>query len=69
MPTFLFTYRVPPQPMDEAMAELDDAAGSPLRRLDRWFESLGSSVVEIGNPVSEPRRSARRPAPGSAGTR
>ncbi|HTY95462.1 MAG TPA: YciI family protein [Solirubrobacteraceae bacterium] len=54
MPTFLFTYRVPPQPMDEAMAGLDDA-GREARSAAwmGWFQALGSSVVEIGNPVND----------------
>ena len=54
MPTFLFTYRVDPQPMNESLAQLDEA-GRAARSAAwmGWFQSLGSSVVEMGNPVNE----------------
>ncbi len=65
MPDFLFTYRVDPQPMNEAMAELDEAARAARSAawMD-WFGSLGSSVVEIGNPVNDASTVGR-----TAGTR
>ena len=54
MPTFLFTYRVDPQPMNEALAELDEATRAARSAAWMgWFQSLGSSVVEIGNPVND----------------
>jgi hypothetical protein len=50
MPTYLFTYRVPEgaqPPADEAARAASFAAWTG------WFESMGSSVVEKGNPVSD----------------
>lgn len=54
MPTYLFTYRVPEKPMQEAVAELDEAGRSArFAAWTDWFQSMGSSVVEKGNPVSD----------------
>jgi hypothetical protein len=65
MPHYLFTYRVAPQPMDEAMADLDDAArAARTAAWMGWFQSIGSSVVEIGNPVNDASTVGR-----TAGTR
>jgi len=54
MPNYLFTYRVPPQPMNESFAELDEAARAARSAVWMgWFQSMGSSVVEMGNPVND----------------
>jgi len=54
MPNYLFTYRVPPQPMNESMAGLDDAGRAARSEAWMgWFQSMGSSVVDIGNPVND----------------
>jgi hypothetical protein len=56
MSTFLFTYRVPKQPLDEVLAELDEAGRAA--RADAWsgwLESMGASVVERGAPVLDAR--------------
>ncbi len=51
MPTYLFTYRVPEAAMQEQPDEAARAA--TFAAWTGWFESMGSSVVEKGNPVSE----------------
>jgi len=40
--------------MDEALGELDEAGRAARHAAwTNWFQSMGSSVVEIGNPVND----------------
>jgi hypothetical protein len=56
MATFLFTYRVPRKPLSEVLAELDEPArAARMAAWNRWFDSIGASVVERGNPVNDAR--------------
>jgi hypothetical protein len=66
MATFLFTYRVPRKPLSETLAELDEAGRTArMAAWNAWFERMGESVVERGNPVND----ARTVGTGAAETR
>jgi hypothetical protein len=50
--TFLFTYRVPKQPLEERLAELDEQGrAARLGAWSAWLENMGSSVIDQGQPV------------------
>ena len=56
MATFVFTYRVPQQPLSEALAALDEPArAARIAAWNSWFDSMGASLVEKGNPVNDAR--------------
>ena len=56
MATFLFSYRVPRKPLSETLAELDEAGRTArIAAWNAWFESMGASVIERGNPVNDAR--------------
>jgi hypothetical protein len=56
MATFLFTYRVPRRTLADTLAGLDtEARAARVGAWDAWFDSMGSSVVERGNPVNDAR--------------
>ena len=54
MSTFLFSYRVPRQPLQEQLAELDDAAREArLAAWIAWFDDIGAALVDRGHPVAD----------------
>lgn len=56
MATFFFTYRVPRTPLSEVLAALDQPArAARMAAWNAWFERLGDSLLERGNPVNDAR--------------
>ena len=56
MPTYLFSYRTPNRPLDEVLAELDEAGrAARIAAWNTWFDSMGESVLKRGNPVVDAR--------------
>ena len=54
MSTFLFSYRVPRKPLQQQLAELDDAAREArLAAWVAWFDDIGDALVDQGNPVAD----------------
>jgi hypothetical protein len=56
MATFLFSYRVPNVSLEQRLAEIDPAAAAEgAARWNAWIESLGTSLIDRGNRVSDAR--------------
>jgi hypothetical protein len=56
MPSFLFSYRVPGKPLQDALAELDDEARAErIAAWRAWFDSMGASLIQRGDPVLDAR--------------
>jgi hypothetical protein len=56
MSTFLFTYRAPNRPLPDALANLDEAGRTArITAWNGWFETMGASVVDRGQPVADAR--------------
>jgi hypothetical protein len=56
MTTFVLAYRVPPQRLDESLAELDDAGrAARLGAWNSWLDTLGSNLIERGEPINDAR--------------
>ena len=52
MTQFLFSYRVPKTPLREALGELtEEQRASRIAAWNGWFDSMGASVLERGQPV------------------
>jgi YCII-related domain len=56
MTTFVLAYRAPEKRLDEMLAALDDEGRTAgLGAWRDWFETMGSSLVDQGNPVNDAR--------------
>ena len=52
MTQFLFSYRVPKTPLREVLGELpEEQRASRIAAWNGWFDSMGASVLERGQPV------------------
>ena len=52
MAQFLFSYRVPKTPLREVLGELtEEQRASRIAAWNGWFDSMGASVLERGQPV------------------